>query len=168
MWADVERARDPDVAPSFEWALMQLVPSPELGLGDDGALFGLRWQLTPVLYSWATDSRVGRWRWFVAEPIVRHSGSIELFASPEYLAVDGGPGARFGARVGLRGYWGLIGRGDQLSVSAGGALHQFGDERGVSYEAGAYVLFGALGLVLTYSPGFEQATWVTTLRLRYF
>jgi hypothetical protein len=38
----------------------------------------------------------------------------------------------------------------------------------MSYEAGAYVLFGTLGLVLTYSPGFEQATWVTTLRLRYF
>jgi len=168
LWADVDAAREPDVALSFGWALMQLLPSPELGLGQEGALFGLRWQLTPVLYSFATDARLSRWRWLLAEPIVRQSGSIELFASPEYLALDGGVAARFGVRAGLRAYFGLIGRGDQLSVSVGSAYHHFRDEQGISYEAGAYVLFGALGLVLTYSPGFEQATWVTTLRLRYF
>jgi hypothetical protein len=168
IWANSAVARDPDVTLSFEWALFQLVPSPQLGFGDDGALFGLRWQVTPVLYSFATDARLSRWRWLMAEPIVRHSGSLELFLSPEYLALDGGIGARFGARAGLRSYFGLIQRGDYLSVSIGSSVFGFRDVEGASFEAGAYVLFGTLGLVLTYSPGFDAAPWLATLRLRYF
>jgi hypothetical protein len=168
IWADVGRARDPAVVPSLDWALWQLLPSPELGVGEDGAVFGLRWQVTPLLYSFATDARLSRWRWLVAEPIVRHSGSLELFASPEYLALDGGIGARFGVRAGVRSYWGVIGRGDNLSLSIGSSAFHFRDADGVSFEAGAYVLFGGLGLVLTYSPGFDAAPWLMTLRLRYF
>jgi hypothetical protein len=167
LWADVDSARDPEVAPSLDWAVWQLIPSPQLGVGG-GARFGLRWQLTPVLYSFATDARLDRWRWFVVEPIVRQSGSIELFASPEYLALDGGAAARFGARGGLRAYWGLLGRGDNLSVSLGGSYYRFRDAEGLAVEAGAYVLFGALGLVVTHSPGFDAAPWLVTLRLRYF
>jgi hypothetical protein len=161
-WASVDRAYDPEIELSLDWALFQLVPSPKLGLGADGASFGLGWQLTPLLYSFATDPRLDRWRWFLAEPIVRQSGSIELFVSPEYLA------SRWGGRVGLRSYFGLIGRGDYLSVSIGSSYFRFGAADGVAYEAGAYILFGALGLQLSYSPGFEAASWVTTLRLRYF
>ncbi len=161
-WVDVDRAYEPDLELSLDWALLQLVPSPELGIGDDGASFGLRWQLTPVLYSFATDPRLDRFRWFQVEPIVRQSGSIELYVSPEYLA------SRFGGRAGLRSYFGLIGRGDQLSVSIGSSYFRLGADDGVSYEAGAYILFGSLGFQLTYSPGFEAASWVLTLRLRYF
>jgi hypothetical protein len=168
IWADTGAARDPDVAASLGWAVMQLIPSPELGFGDDGAVFGLRWQLTPVLYSFATDGRLNRWRWFIAEPIVRQSGSIELFASPEYLALDGGIADRFGVQLGLRSYFGLIGRGDNLSLSLGSSYYHFAQARGVAFEAGAYVLFGSLGLVLTYSPELDAARWLTTLRLRYF
>ena len=161
-WAAAGRAYEPDPELSLDWALLQLVPSPELGIGDDGASFGLRWQVTPVLYSFATDPRLSRWRFWLAEPLLRQSGSLELFASPEYLA------GRFGGRAGLRSYFGLIGRGDYLSVSIGSSYYRFGDSDGVSYEAGAYLLFGALGLQLSYSPGFQQASWLSTLRLRYF
>jgi hypothetical protein len=120
------------------------------------------------LYSFATDARLHRWRWLVVEPIVRQSGSVELFVSPEYLALDGGIGARFGLRGGLRAYFGLIGRGDNLSVSLGSAYYRFRDAEGLSFEAGAYVLFGAIGLVVTHSPGFDAAPWLATLRVRYF
>jgi hypothetical protein len=161
-WADVRRAHAPDPELSLDWALLQLIPSPELGLGSGGAAFGLRWQVTPVLYSFATDARLDRWRWWLAEPVVRQSGSLELFVSPEYLA------GRFGGRAGLRSYFGLLGRGDYLSVSLGSSYYRFGGVDGVTYEAGAYILFGVLGLQLGYSPGFEQASWLTTLRLRYF
>jgi hypothetical protein len=167
VWADVDRVRDPEVAPSLEWALWQLVPSPQLAFGG-GARFGLRWQVTPLLYSFALDARLDRWRWLVAEPIVRHSGSLELFVAPEYLALDGGLADRFGLRAGLRAYFGLLGRGDNLSTSVGAAYHHFPGVDGVSLEAGLYVLFGSLGLVLTHSPGFEAAPWLATLRLRYF
>lgn len=168
VWADVDRARDPQVAPSLDWALWQLVPSPQLGFGGDGARFGLRWQITPLLYSFALDPRLDRWRWLVAEPIVRHSGSLEVFVSPEYLALGTSLGERFGLRGGVRAHFGLIGRGDYLSASLGSAYYRFPERDGVSFEAGAYVLFGALGLVLTHSPGFEAAPWLATLRLRYF
>jgi hypothetical protein len=111
-WADVDAARDPELELSLDWALLQLIPSPELGWGEDGARFGLRWQLTPVLYSFATDARLDRFRWFIAEPIVRHSGSLEVFLSPEYLALDGGAAARVGGPGGLSPYQGLQGRGE--------------------------------------------------------
>jgi hypothetical protein len=167
-WADVERAHDPELELSLVWALLQLVPSPELGVGDEGALFGLRWQLTPLLYSFATDARLDRFRFFIAEPVVRQSGSVELFVSPEYLALDGGAGARFGVRAGVRSYFGLIARGEYLSASLGSSYFRFRDHDGVAFEAGAYILFGSLGVQLTYAPGFEAASWLATLRLRYF
>jgi hypothetical protein len=167
-WADVDTAHDPELEASLVWALLQLVPSPELGAGDDGALFGLRWQLTPLLYSFATDARLDRFRSFIAEPVVRQSGSLELFVSPEYLALEGGAGARFGVRAGVRSYFGLIARGEYLSVSLGSSYFRFRDHEGVAYEAGAYVLFGSLGVQLTYAPGFDAASWLATLRLRYF
>ena len=167
-WADVGVARDPEPELSLDWALLQLIPSPELAVGDGGARFGLRWQVTPVLYSFATDARLSRFRGFIAEPIVRQSGSIELYVSPEYLTLDGGIGASFGVRGGLRSYFGVYGRGDNLSLSLASEYYYFRDERGVAFEAGAHVLFGALGLVVGYAPSFEAARWLTSIRLRYF
>lgn len=166
--ADPARLREPSPRVSLSWALSQLVPSPELGFGDDGAVFGLRWQLTPFLYSFATDPRLSRVRWFVVEPIVRQSGSIELFLSPEYLGIGETLREKIGGRVGVRSYFGVLERGDYLSLSIAAAYFQFGDERGVAYEAGAYVLFGVLGLQLGYAPALDQARWLSTLRLRFF
>jgi hypothetical protein len=164
-WADPERVRSPSPALTLEWAIWQLVPSPELGFGDGGALFGLRWQLTPLLYAFALDRRLSPWRAFIAEPIVRHSGSIELFVSPEYLARDSD---RFGVRAGIRSYFGVLHRGDYLSVSLATAYVRFGETDAASYEVGAYVLFGMLGAQVAYTPAMEDASWLTTLRLRFF
>lgn len=36
-WAEVERACEPELELSLDWILLQLVPSPELGIGDEGA-----------------------------------------------------------------------------------------------------------------------------------
>jgi len=166
--ADPGRVREPSPRVSLDWALFQLLPSPGLAVGEQGARFGLQWQITPVLYSFALDSRLSPWRWFVVEPVVRQSGSVELFVSPEYLALDGGVADRFGARAGLRSYFGVIQRGDYLSVSLASSYYRFADAEGASVEAGAYVLFGALGLYVQYSPGFDAAPWYVGLRLRYF
>lgn len=166
--ADVDRVREPSPRVSLGWALFQLLPSPGLALGEQGARFGLRWQLTPVLYSFALDSRLSPWRWFVVEPIVRQSGSVELFVSPEYLALDGGAAERFGVRAGLRSYFGVIQRGDYLSLSLGSSYYRFRDADGFSVEAGAQILFGALGLFVEHSPGFDAAPWYVGIRLRYF
>jgi hypothetical protein len=166
--ADVDRVREPSPRLSLGWALFQLLPSPGVAFGEQGARFGLRWQVTPVLYSFALDSRLSPWRWFVVEPIVRQSGSVELFLSPEYLALEGGAAERFGVRAGLRGYLGVIQRGDYLSVSLGSSYHHFENADGISVEAGAQILFGSLGLFVEHSPGFDAAPWYVSLRLRYF
>jgi hypothetical protein len=47
-------------------------------------------------------------------------------------------------------------------------VFHFRDADGVSIEAGAYVLFGGLGIVVQYSPSFDAAPWLAALRLRYF
>lgn len=166
--SDVRRVREPRIRLTLEWAALQLVPSPALGWGDDGAIFGASWQVTPLLYSFATDARLNRFRSLMVEPIVRHSGSVEAFVSPEYLALPGAFSDRFGVRVGLRGYYGVIERGDYLSLSLASSYFRFPDHEGVTFEAGAYVLFGNLGFTLAFSPGFDAAPVLFSTRLRFF
>ena len=49
---------EPRVRPTLFWALTQLVPSPEGVVLEDTATsrevgdFGVRWQVTPLLYAW--------------------------------------------------------------------------------------------------------------------
>lgn len=167
-WADPARVREPEPRVSLGWLLFQLVPSPELVLGSRGAAFGARWQLTPFSYSFGTDPRLDRFRFFLIEPLVRQSGSLELFVSPEYLAIERRFAARFGGRAGLRSYFGVLERGDYLSLSLGSSYYRFAGEHGVTYEAGVYVLFGFLGLQVGYSPAFERARVVSTLAVRVF
>lgn len=159
---------DPRPEVTLPWLATQLVPSPEIAAGDSGAHFGMRWQVTPLLYSFGTNRRVSPWRWFVVEPIVRQSGSVELYLTPEYLAVAPAFRDRLLARVGVRSYFPLVQRGDYLSVSLGSSYFHIGDRDGASYEVGAYALFGTLGLQLTWSPGLSDAAWITTFRIRYF
>ncbi|HMJ16613.1 MAG TPA: hypothetical protein VK524_34600 [Polyangiaceae bacterium] len=164
-WADPARVRAPSPRLTLEWAVWQLVPSPELAFGDAGARFGLQWQLTPLSYSFGIDPRLSPWRSFVVEPIVRHSGSLEVFVSPEYLARSSD---RLGVRAGVRSYFGLLHRGDYLSVSLAAAYLRFGDAQAAAYELGAYVLFGMLGLQLSHAPNLPDAAWIGTLRVRFF
>lgn len=164
-WVDPTRVRDPSPRLTLEWIVWQLVPSPELVIGEGGARFGLQWQLTPLAYSFGIDRRLSAWRAFIVEPIVRHSGSVELFFAPEYLAR---PGDRFGFRAGIRTYFGLLHRGDYLSVSLASAYLRFGDSEAVAYEGGVYVLFGMLGVQTSYAPALSDASFIGTLRVRFF
>ncbi len=160
-------ARNPAVRPTWIWLATQAIPSPELVVGDEGARFGMRWQLTPLLYSFGIHRRLSPLRSFVVEPLVRHSGSVELFFSPEWVAYQGGA-ARL--HTGARVYVPVLHRGEYLSFSVGAAYSLFDGRPGVSYEAGAYVLFGLLGLVTSVSPTPSHSPVATTftLRVRYF
>jgi len=162
-----EAATEPAIRPTPLWLVAQLAPSPELAYGEATARFGLRWQLTPLLYSFGINRRLSPWRTFVVEPLVRQSGSVELFLSPEYLVrgsfLDG-----WLWRAGLRTYLPMIERGDYLSVSLGVSCYDFVGGAGASYEVGAYVLFGIAGAQVTVSPRSGPAQAIATLRLRYF
>lgn len=158
-----------DVHPRLRgaWLLLQAVPSPGLAWGERGFHGTMTWQLTPLLYSWGMDKRLSPWRLFIVEPLVRQSGSIELFVSPEYLG-RGGAERNYGFRAGLRSYFPLTERGDGLSFSIGASAHWFLNEPGASFDAGIYTLFGALGLMVSVSPWLSDNLLQTTLRVRYF
>ena len=161
-------ATPPGTRPTLAWLLTQLIPSPELAIGDDGAAFGLRWQVVPLSYSFGIDRRLSPFRAFVVEPLVRTSGSLELFVAPEYLAIDERLSHRFGVRIGARAHFPLIERGDYLSISLGTAYVRFPERESASYQFGAYLLFGFLGLEQSILPAFDEARWIGTLNVRFF
>ena len=154
--------------PTLPWMAAQLLPSPELAAGD-GARFGLGWQLTPLLFSWGLNRRLSPWRSFVVEPLTRQSGSIELFLSPEYLTAHGSADQRWFGHFGVRAYFPLVQRGENLSVSIGSSyFRNLHGDQAVAYEVGSYVLYGVVGLRFAYAPGFAPERFVTSLVLRVF
>jgi len=158
----------PDIKPTWLWGGAQLIPSPQWVSKDPGLRFGLRWQVTPVLYSFGLNRRVSPWRFFVAEPLARQNGSLELFISPEYLNITADPGDRWLLRGGLRGYFPVYRYGEYVSGSLATSVYTFHGKTGVSYEGGVYFFFGIIGFQATYSPSLDPGKWIFTLRLRYF
>ncbi len=187
-------ARDPDVHyaplpessltyhvptqnPTLPWALLQLLPSPELAFGRqrhidvNGAVdtsispaFGLRWELTPLLWSWGVHRRQSGWRFFVVDPIARLSGSLELATAFEYI---GGHVDRVIARPGLRMYLPVAQRGEFLAVSLGTSAYSYEGFR-VAYDVGAWILSGFLGFQVTVAPAHDPLAAIATLKLRFF
>jgi hypothetical protein len=168
---------NPHPYPSLAWTLTQLIPSPELafarlrhvmpdGSVDDGVrvAFGMRWQITPVLWSFGVHRRVSPWRVLVVDPIARQSGSLELNLTPEYIA---GHVDRFLVRPGLRMYLPLAHRGEYMSCSFGTSVYAYDGLR-VAYDAGIYALGGFVGLLVTYAPSHDPLGAITTLQIRYF
>lgn len=160
---------EPKIYPSSLWISSQLIPSPELiSIKDDGLRLGLRWQVTPLLYSFGINRKLNPWRFFVVEPLVRQNGSIELFFTPEWLNVTNKFKTNWLFRGGIRAYFPLYRRGEYLSGSLAASYYNFNGDQGVSYEAGIYLFFGILGFQVTYSPEMKTSPWIFTLRLRYF
>ncbi|KYF77793.1 hypothetical protein BE17_01175, partial [Sorangium cellulosum] len=161
-------ATEPGIRLTLPWFLVQFVPSPELWIGPSGTRFGIRWQVTPVLYSFGINRKLSPWRAFIAEPLTRHAGSIELFGSPEYVAGPSAPGAGWVFRGGVRAYFSLLDRGEALSCSLGGSVLHARDQVAASYEAGIYTLFGGLGAQVTVTPTAALRSTTITLSIRYF
>ncbi len=161
-------ATAPGTKVTLAWFLTQLIPSPEIAVGENGAVFGLRWQVVPFLVSFGIDRRLSPFRAFVVEPLVRSSGSFELFVAPEYLAMDESLSRRFGFRAGVRAHFPILEKGDYLSLSLGTAYVRFGDRESASYQFGAYVLFGFLGFEQSIVPALDEARWIGTFNVRFF
>lgn len=151
-------AVDHHPSPSIAWIVAQAVPSPELA----GRTFGLRWQVTPFLYSFGIHREAPRrWRAFIVEPSMRYSGSIEIYGTPEWLA-----DRRLIGRAGVRSYFPISERGEALSISIGVGAWWDRPHVGQSIDVGVYTLFGILGLMATHSPDLERAGWTVTLQVR--
>lgn len=151
------------------WALLQLIPSPEVVVWDGVVRFGARWQVTPLLYSYGINRKLSPWRSLVAEPNVRHGGSIELFVSPEVLSGSFSSAAdRFVLHAGLRSYFPLLYRGDYLSGSVGGAALFTHGKVGAGVDLGLHTFGGMLGLRVGYCPTRELRMTTLAIEIRIF
>ena len=164
-------ARPSPVLAAGLWLLTQAIPSPALvislpRLAHVGG--GLRWQLTPLLYSFGIAERP--FRTFYVTPIARHAGSIELHASPEWACCAPQGDSSWLLRAGLRVYLPLIEHGEVLSWSLGGSYYRALGHRdaGFAGDLGIYTLFGVFGLHVTLSPLLAQRELVVSLNIRYF
>ena len=164
--------------PSLAWMALQLLPSPEVGGGrvhrtdTDGVqhdstelAFGMRWQLTPLLWSWGVNRHVSRWRTFVVDPIARGSGSLEVNTTFEYFF---GHIDRFIVRPGVRATFPLLQRGEYLSGSLGTSIYTYNGTPRVAYDVGAYFLYGLFGVQVTVAPEHAPLSLIGTFRIRMF
>ncbi|HEY0464307.1 MAG TPA: hypothetical protein VGC79_08870 [Polyangiaceae bacterium] len=151
------------------WAVAQLIPSPLLVIGKEHVGGGLRWQLTPLLYSFGIAERPVRT--FLVSPIARHSGSIELHVSPEWACCAPDEQSSWLVRLGLRLYLPLLEHGEQLSWSVGGSYYHAaggGDQNGGAADLGLFTFNGAFGLNVTVSPWLTRREVLTALTIRLF
>jgi hypothetical protein len=148
------------------WAIAQLVPSPLLAIGNSHVGFGVRWQVTPLLYSFGISERP--LRAFRISPIARYSGSIELHASPEWSCCAPDDRSSWLLRTGLRVYLPILEHGEVLSWSFGSSYYRAAEGGGVSWDLGLYTLFGVLGLNLSVSPWLARREVSLALAIRYF
>jgi hypothetical protein len=150
------------------WTLAQLVPSPLLVIGQHHVGGGMRWQLTPLLYSFGIAERP--LRTFYVSPIARHSGAIELHGSPEWACCAADGSSSWLVRAGLRLYLPLVEHGEVLSWSLGGSYYRaLGiEDGGFAGDLGLYTLFGVVGLNLTVSPLLARREVMVSLNIRYF
>ena len=162
--ASAEVPYDRHPPPTLYWMLAQAVPSPELGFGGNSPAAGMRWQLTPLLYSFGMYRKLSPWRTFVVEPLTRQSGSVELFVSPEYLTSTRD---EWLLRAGVHATFPLLARGEKLAFTLGaGAV--LGAESSAEVEAGFSLFFGALGIFVSCAPRLSIAPATATLRFRWF
>lgn len=160
-----EAPAEPRVHPTLTWLVTQMIPSAKGAWADDGLRLGLGWQVTPLLYSWGIHRGLRPWRVLIAEPLTRHAGSIEFHISPEFYPSWGDALLS----PGVRAYVPWLHKGEYLSCSVGASFRHFRGESSASFEAGAYVLFGVLGLQVAWSPAPRYPVpWTFTLAFRYF
>jgi hypothetical protein len=164
--ADTEAAAFGKPVAGLLWGVSQLIPSPLMATDGHVVQGGMRWQLTPLLYSFGVAARP--WRSFVVAPMARLSSSLELFVSPEWTCCAAGDRDGFVARAGLRSYVPLLGHGETLALSLGGAYWRHTAAGGPSFDVGLHTLFGTLGLVATASPGLAGRQFSLALAIRYF
>ncbi len=157
------------MAPTLAWLATQFIPSPEIAAGGGHTAFGLRWQVTPLLYSWGINRRLSPWRVLVVEPLSRQSGSVEAYLSPEFIDVAGDASDKWLLRPGVRAYFPIVAHGEYVSVSLGSSYQHVQSRSSAAFEAGIYVLYGIFGVQVTYAPVAHQpAGTIVTLRFRYF
>jgi hypothetical protein len=148
------------------WTAVQLIPSPLLVIGGNGLGGGLRWQITPLVYSFGVAARP--LRAFVIEPVARHTGAVELYFSPEWACCAPQQASSWLARGGARLYWPLLLSGESLSGSLGGSYYFAQPHDGAALEVGIYTLASIFGFTLTVAPTLAGREVIAAFTLHYY
>lgn len=152
------------------WSAAQLVPSPLLVTGKAHVGGGMRWQLTPLLYSFGIAERP--LRAFLVSPIARHSGSVELHVSPEWACCAPNDQSSWLVRAGVRLYLPLLEHGEKLSWSLGSSYYRAAGAGagagGMAADLGIFTFNGVFGLNVTVSPWLTRREVITTFMIRLF
>lgn len=164
--SDVPAERFTPLTAYGAWAITQLIPSPLLVTGKEHVGAGMRWQVTPLLFSFGVAERP--FRTFVVAPIARHSGSVELHASPEWACCAPSDAHGWLVRLGARVYLPILEHGERLSYSFGGSYYRAESGGGFAADVGVYSFSGIFGVNVTVSPSLERREVVSALTIRYF
>lgn len=159
---------EPNIHFSWMWGVAQLIPSPEWISTNNEPSFGMRWQITPLLFSFGMNKKLSPWRYFLTDPLARQSGSVEIFFTPEYFSTKNELKDNWLFRSGLRVYIPIWQKGEYTSLSLASSYYNFNGNNGISYEAGIYLFAGIIGFQTTYMPNFRNSEWIFTIRFRYF
>jgi len=159
----------PQVLPATEilWPLLQLIPSPQIAFGDGRAYVGLRWELTPLLYSFGLREPRTRARFSFIAPPARFTGSFEFTGAAEYAPGPPGSSAWI-SRLGVRATLPLVDRGEALALSIGSSAYLNDGHVRPSFDIGLLSLFGTCGVRATFSPELAGRQAIVTLALRFF
>ena len=162
----------------LQWSLLQLVPVFTLQSDNNDMnarlITGLRWNITPINYSFNANKFVSPVEFFIVNPVRRLGGSVELFFQPdvaldEYRYSDLN---RYSIDLGSRLFIPLAESGENLAMSVGAKYiirktkeSVYNDASGV--ELGMYTLFGILGVKFDYNFD-KNNRYNISLNLRYF
>jgi len=160
------------------WSLVQAVPSPvfiqDKNQFDNRLQFALRWQITPVNFSFNANKLVSPVQLFKVNPVRRFGGSAEIFLDPEWATASfkNMDLNRFSIGAGARIYFPLEEYGEYLALSVG-AKQNFRknlageNQNSPSMEFGLYSFFGMLGFKSEYF--FEGISrYKLSLSLKYY
>jgi hypothetical protein len=150
------------IAEITTWALIQAIPSPAFYQDNNNEnsrlQFGLKWNVTPVNYSFNANKMISPLQFFKVNPMRRYGGSVELFVQPEW-AVSSFKYSdlnRFTISPGIRMFIPMVEYGEYLSGSIGVKYTFRKDKQNeqdniYGIEMGTYIFFGMIGVNYTYN-----------------
>ena len=163
---------------AVNWTILQLIPNPafiqETDKDNARLLFALRWEVTPINYSFSANKFISPLQFFKINPVRRFAGSAELFVQPEwttgnfkYASFD-----RFGVSSGIRIVLPLREKGESLAFSIGAKANYrkdyiSNDNTFIGVEEGIYFLGGMVGLQLNQNFS-SQTKYNFSLYIKYF
>jgi len=155
----------PNASKALVWSSLQLAPSFTWTTFPSATHFAFEWEAAPVLYSFGLNRLASPWKFFVATPVARYTGSIEAVISAQVFTTK--PGAsHFGYSAQILGHIPVVERGEYLSVSIGSARYHTNGQYNDFLVGGLSTLFGMLHGTVKYAPSTE--VWMTSLELRIF